>query len=193
MCTLWSDKTYRERPVLDHSWSQRRHREGSVTRTYGERVKRVLLTGMSGVGKSTVVARLVALGHRAVDLDDGWCEVQPDGRQLWREAAVEALLAQEEGDLLFVAGCEPNMPAFLPRFDVVILLSAPQDVLVARLDTRTSNPFGKSLAERSRVLEDLRTVEPRLRAVAHHEVRTTAPVEDVVQTILCLADRLQGQ
>jgi len=32
-------------------------------------MKRVLLTGMSGTGKSTVVAELVGLGFKAVDLD----------------------------------------------------------------------------------------------------------------------------
>jgi dephospho-CoA kinase len=32
-------------------------------------MKRVLLTGMSGTGKSSIIDRLVALGYRAVDLD----------------------------------------------------------------------------------------------------------------------------
>ena len=49
-------------------------------------VKRVLLTGMSGAGKSSVVRELVARGYKAVDTDDGWCEPLPDGRQQWREA-----------------------------------------------------------------------------------------------------------
>ncbi len=36
------------------------------------RVKRVLVTGMSGTGKSNVVRELVARGYRAVDTDDRW-------------------------------------------------------------------------------------------------------------------------
>jgi hypothetical protein len=36
-------------------------------------VARVLLTGMSGVGKSSALRGLAALGHRTVDADqDGW-------------------------------------------------------------------------------------------------------------------------
>lgn len=39
-------------------------------------MKRVLITGMSGTGKSTVTAALAALGYRAVDADeDGYAEV----------------------------------------------------------------------------------------------------------------------
>jgi ABC-type multidrug transport system fused ATPase/permease subunit len=34
-------------------------------------MKRVLLTGMSGTGKSTVVNRLAELGYQAFDSDDG--------------------------------------------------------------------------------------------------------------------------
>ncbi len=71
-------------------------------------MKRVLLTGMSGVGKSSVVRELVARGYKAVDTDDGWCEPLPDGRQQWREDAVQELLSTEDVDVLFVAGCEEN-------------------------------------------------------------------------------------
>ena len=34
-------------------------------------MKRVLLTGVSAVGKSTVVGRLAQLGYRAIDTDEG--------------------------------------------------------------------------------------------------------------------------
>jgi hypothetical protein len=63
-------------------------------------VKRVLLTGMSGTGKSTVIGALAACGYKAVDTDDGWCEPLPDGRQKWREDAIEQLLAIEDADVL---------------------------------------------------------------------------------------------
>ena len=40
-------------------------------------MKRVLLTGMSGTGKSSVIRELAALGYKAIDTDDGWCEHLP--------------------------------------------------------------------------------------------------------------------
>jgi dephospho-CoA kinase len=151
-------------------------------------VKRVLLTGMSGTGKSSVVRELAARGFKAVDTDDGWSEPLPDGRQLWREDAIQALLATEDADVLFVAGCEENQAQFHAQFDHIILLSAPLNVLLGRLAARTSNPYGKAPEELSRIVNDIETVEPLLRRVADHEVQTTIPLREVVTAILQLVD-----
>ena len=141
---------------------------------------------MSATGKSAVVRALAARGYKAIDTDDGWCQPTPDGRQMWRADAIEALLATEDADILFVAGCEENQAQFHPRFDHIILLSAPAEVLVERLGTRTSNSFGKTPEELRRILDDLQAVEPLLRRAADHEVQTTAPLNEVVTTILHL-------
>jgi dephospho-CoA kinase len=147
----------------------------------------VLLTGMSGTGKSSVIQALAARGYKAVDTDDGWCEPLPDGRQQWREDAIAQLLETQDAEVLFVAGCEENQVRFHPRFDLIVLLSAPAEVLVSRLASRTSNPFGQSPGDLERILADLRAVEPRLRRVADHEIRTTMPLSDVVTEVLRLA------
>jgi dephospho-CoA kinase len=149
-------------------------------------VKRVLLTGMSGTGKSSAVEALAARGYKTVDTDDGWCEPLPDGRQRWREDAIEQLLATEGTGVLFVAGCEENQVRFHPRFDVIILLSAPAEILAERLASRTGNPYGKTPRELQRVFDDLHAVEPLLRQAADYEIRTTMPLDDVVAAVLRL-------
>jgi dephospho-CoA kinase len=141
---------------------------------------------MSGTGKSSVVHALAARGYKAVDTDDGWSEPLPDGRQRWREDAIQALLSTEDAEVLFVAGCEENQVQFHAQFDHIALLSAPPETLVKRLATRTSNSYGKTPRELSRVLNDIKTVEPLLRQVADHEVRTAMPLNDVVTVILRL-------
>ena len=152
-------------------------------------MKRVLLTGMSGVGKSSVVAELRARGFRAVDTDEGWCEATADGRQQWRAAAIQELLDTDDAEVLFLAGCEENQVAFYPRFDHVVLLSAPVDVVLRRLAQRTNNPYGKSADERARVLADLAEVEPLLRRGADHEIATDVPLADVVAALLLLVEQ----
>ena len=147
-------------------------------------MKRVLLTGMSGTGKSSVVRELVARRYKAVDTDDGWCEPLAEGRQRWREDAIRELLATEDADVVFVAGCEENQVAFHPQFDHIVLLSAPLETLLDRLARRRDNPYGKAPEELRRVRDDLETVEPLLRRAAGHEIRTTVPLDDVVATVL---------
>lgn len=69
-----------------------------------------------------------------------------------------------------------------------MLLSAPPETLVERLASRTNNPVGKAPEEFARFIEDVETVEPLLRRVASHEIRTTLPLNEVVTAILRLVD-----
>lgn len=149
-------------------------------------MQRVLLTGMSATGKSTLVAEFVDRGYRGVDTDDGWCEPDVDGRQRWNEERMQALLAEEGDGVLFVAGCEENQAKFHPQFDHVVLLSAPEAVLLERLAKRTNNPYGKTPEDIERVLGDLATVEPLLRRIADAEVDTSRPLSEVADAVLAL-------
>lgn len=147
---------------------------------------RVLLTGMSATGKSTLVDLLNDRGIPAVDTDDGYVDVLDDGTQRWRIPQLRALLEAPRAAPLVVAGCEENMGELLDRFDRVVLLSVPHDVLLARLRSRTTNPFGKRPEELARVLADVVETEPRLRAVCDVELVTDGPPEQTVAALLAL-------
>lgn len=148
-------------------------------------MKRVLVTGMSGVGKSTLLAELAARGYRTVDTDYGDYFETIDGEELWREARIDELLSTEDpSGILIVAGTTRNQVAFYSRFDHVVLLSAPADVLVQRLRTRTNNPYGRRDAEIAETLTYLAEVEPLLRASATLEVVTTVGVGAVADAVL---------
>ena len=151
-------------------------------------MKRMLLTGMSGTGKSTVISELMACGYRAIDMDEpGWSEYAPDGDWIWREDRLRDALASEDRNVLFVCGCATNQVRFYPQFDAIVLFSAPAEVLIERLATRTNNPYGKYPDELAEVLGYLETVEPRLRRSATHEIDTRAPLDAVVAAVLGLA------
>lgn len=153
-------------------------------------MKRILLTGMSGTGKSSVVAELRSLGFRAVDMDEpGWSVYTPDGEWIWNEERVHDLLASlEEDDVVFLSGCAINQVKFYPQIDTIILLSAPAEVIVERITTRTNNPYGSHPDDVAATLDNLANVEPLLRQGAHHEIITTAPLNEVVSTVLRLVD-----
>lgn len=102
---------------------------------------------------------------------------------------MSVLLAEDVAGTLFVSGCVSNQGKFYDRFDAVVLLSLPGDVLLERVATRVTNPFGKDPAERERILEDLHTVEPLLRATATAEINTVRPLHDVVNAVEALVQR----
>jgi dephospho-CoA kinase len=143
---------------------------------------------MSGTGKSSALAELARRGHRVVDTDDGdWIERKAE--PLWREDRIDELLDEHEDSVLFVSGCVVNQGKFYPRFDAVVLLSAPADVIVERVRTRDTNDFGKSDAERESILRDLAAVEPLLRAGATDEIDTSASLAEVADELERIASR----
>jgi adenylate kinase family enzyme len=150
-------------------------------------VQRVLITGMSGAGKSTLLDELAARGYRTADTDYGDYFQTVDGERLWRADRISALLSSATDELagvLFVQGTTRNQALFYHRFDHIVLLSAPPQILAARLAARTTNPYGKDPAELAETLRYKQTVEPLLRASATLEVITTIPVGGVADIVL---------
>ena len=68
-----------------------------------------------------------------------------------------------------------------------MLLSAPLEVVLERVATRESNPFGKTEAERDKIADDLAAFEPLLRAGATTEIDTRKPLADVVDELEAIA------
>jgi hypothetical protein len=153
---------------------------------------KVLVTGMSGTGKSTALAALGTRGHRVVDTDDaGWCTWaplpdDPAGEWLWDEGRMAELLTSEDAGTLYVSGCTSNQVRFYDRFDAIVLLSAPADVILERIENRTTNDYGKGPGERDRILGHLGSVEPLLRASSTHEIDTSRPLADVVDALVAI-------
>ena len=161
-------------------------------------MSKVLITGMSGTGKSTALRILDSRGHRTVDTDYGrWSHevTLSDGSSdwVWREEAMTDLLTGHEEGGLFVAGCKSNQGKFYQQFDHVVLMSVPAEMLLARVMARTNNPYGKRPEERAAILENLRVVEPLLRATATMEIDTSAPIEQVVRQLEGLASLRSGR
>jgi thymidylate kinase len=87
----------------------------------------------------------------------------------------------------------PNQGQFYPRFDAVVLLSAPLDVLLERVRSRTANHYGKSEVEQALIAQDVRTIEPLLRAGATNEVDTRRPLSEVADELEQIADGTAGE
>ena len=67
----------------------------------------------------------------------------------------------------------PNQGRFYPDFAQIVLLTAPLDVIRARIMERLDNPFGKSDAEWAQIVADTAEVVPLLRPGATLELETS--------------------
>jgi shikimate kinase len=145
-------------------------------------VSRVLLTGMSGAGKTTALEELARRGRLTVDTDYGdW--VAPDGT--WDERRMDALLARHPD--IVVGGTVSNQGRFYDRFEHVVLLSAPIDVLLDRVRNRDNNPYGKTPDQQAGIEQYAVTVEPLLRAGATLELdgrRTPSELADTIEALI---------
>ena len=148
----------------------------------------VLLTGMSGAGKSATLLELARRGIRVVDTDAGdWNEwVQaPDGPDwVWRLDRLNALLDEAGSASVVLAGCRSNQGALYPRLRAVVLLTAPLPVLLARVQHR-ENPYGRTADDRARIAEHVAWVEPLLRQSA------TLVLDTALLSVAQVADRVE--
>ena len=155
----------------------------------------ILVTGISGTGKSAALAELERRGYRVVDTDEpGWREyipyASPDelhrGEWRWLEDRMTGLLDTADARSLFVEGCAANQSRFYDRFDAIVLLSAPVAVILDRVARRSTNDYGKTPLERAMILDDLANVEPVLRASCTHELDASRPLDDVVADLIAI-------
>ena len=93
-------------------------------------------------------------------------------------------MADEDGPTLYVSGTVSNQGRFYARFDAVVLMTAPADVLLRRLESRSTNDYGKTAEDRALILSHLRDVDPLLRATCTHEIDATQPLGEIVAQLV---------
>ena len=139
---------------------------------------KVLLTGMSGTGKSTVLAELQARGYETVDTDyEAW--TLSDGK--WDEQRMAELLASTKR--IIVSGTVENQGNFYQYFDHIVLLSAPLRILLERVKNRTNNSYGKTPEQQSQIAAYKQSIEPLLRQGTTLELDSQAPIEEIADCI----------
>lgn len=127
---------------------------------------------MSGAGKSTLLAEVARRGHFTVDTDYGAWELA-DAQ--WDEPRMSALLAEHA--TVVVSGTAQNQALFYDRFEHVIYLHVPLEVLLDRVRSRTDNPYGKTADQQEDIARFVREVEPLIRHSATLELDGLLPIQ----------------
>ena len=127
--------------------------------------KSILITGVAGIGKSTICDELNKLGYKAFsieDIDDLFTVVNKktgkpfknfDNNNLelvkqsdWicDKKKLQRLMHQNSNGLVFYCGVASNINDLRPLFDKIFLLKVSQKILRVRLSTRTSHNYGRT-------------------------------------------------
>jgi shikimate kinase len=77
-----------------------------------------------------------------------------------------------------------NQEDCFPLIELIVLLSAPMEVIMKRLEARSPDGYANTYQERQKVSGLISTIEPLLRDCADHEIDTTRPVDATVDEIL---------
>ncbi len=135
----------------------------------------VLITGVSGTGKSTICKNLINLGYDAYDIEniEGMFEMyHKDTKKIFEDydnskpihiknaewicdvEKLKKLLESKKSGVTFYCGIASNMDDLLPLFDKVIVLQPDSDTLNQRLENREgTNDIGNTQDGRDVVLE----------------------------------------
>jgi shikimate kinase len=163
----------------------------------------VLITGCSGAGKSAIATVLARRGLACIDDDEdpflarfvdpaGAVAEEPAELDFawlsrhsweWDPARLDELI-QAAPATLYLCGGADNQLELANRFTQVFLLEIDEPTMLARLDTRQDNEWGRAGDSREYIRRLLPGYQDRLRAFGAIPIDARQPLDQVVDVIL---------
>jgi adenylate kinase family enzyme len=164
----------------------------------------VQITGCSGAGKTTIAAELARQGLTCIDADEdallarsvdaaGHVVEEPEAPDLawlarhywaWDPARLDELIAAAAPATLYVCGGAANELELADRFTHVFLLEIDEPTMLARVDAREDNDWGRIGDTREHLRRFLPGYQARLRASGAIPIDARQPLDHVIAAIL---------
>jgi adenylate kinase family enzyme len=165
----------------------------------------VLITGSAGAGKSAVASVLERRGVACIDddedpflarfVDSAGAVVaeepaEPDVAWLsrhrweWDPARLDELIRATAPETLYLCGGADNQLELADRFTRVFLLEIDEPTMLARLDARQDDEWGRAGDSREYIRRLLPGYQERLRMFGAIPIDATQPLDQVVNAIL---------
>ncbi len=164
----------------------------------------VLITGVSGSGKTTIAAELTERGYKACNMDQAeglsaWVdiatgEVATDNRETvpgwlekydwrWGEQKLHQLLSQNSDT--FFCGSSGNQAQFYPLFDKVFLLEMNDELIQDRIfNYERDHTYGRRPGELETILGYYKSFQDTAKAAGAEVINPDQPLAKVVDDIL---------
>ncbi len=165
--------------------------------------KKIFVTGIAGTGKSTVAQELQSKGIEVIDVDHvenlcGWVNNDTGKRAFVAEPDNEFMdtheykcdmkellrLINEVNETVVVFGCVGDNNYFLPHFNKTLLFQCSPKVLMERLSTRDTNPFGKNLGVQSRIMDWRIIFDEQMLKNGAISIDAERPLDEVVEEVI---------
>jgi adenylate kinase family enzyme len=165
----------------------------------------VQIAGCSGAGKTTIAGELARRGVAVIDADrdpllartvDAAGHVvaeEPDEPDLtwlsqhgwaWDPGRLDELIQASAPATLYICGGADNQPEVADRFAQVFLLEIDEPTMLARIDARPDNDWGRIGDTREYLCRKLPELQAALRAAGATPVDARQPIGQVVDAIL---------
>lgn len=170
--------------------------------------KSILITGVSGSGKSEVSRKLKDLGYETHDMDtlkdlcvmvdkktglptpyDNGNDVEKMEKMYWlyKPEVLKNIIVHQKNETEFYSGWPNNLEEIVSLFTKVIVLSASADTIRQRLLSRTDNGFGKSVEVQDYILSGKEKMESELKEgdaiIINSERSLNQVVEEVIEKV----------
>lgn len=165
---------------------------------------KILITGVAGTGKSTVLQELQKRNFSGLGIDETpglsyWVNKQHGFQIVERADFTEEFLAEHDWicdvDLVeailtnsskpvFLCGSADNIEHCMKLCDMVFLLQCPVEVSLERIISRVGNKYGKSEAAQAALRSYQQVYNEQCLALGAISIDATQPVEKVVEDML---------
>ncbi|HCP08868.1 MAG TPA: hypothetical protein DIT25_03670 [Candidatus Moranbacteria bacterium] len=169
-------------------------------------MRKFYITGISGVGKSTVIDELNKKGIKSFDIDviDGLChwehkeskekaDYQPGIGKEWLEAhdyycdtkKLKEIIDESEGEeRIVVCGLAKNQDDYMDIFDKIFLFYCDEKIFLQRLKTRDTNDFARDESEQKYLLNEYKDFKDKMLKHDAILINTEDPVEVVLEKVI---------
>jgi dephospho-CoA kinase len=173
--------------------------------------KSILITGISGSGKTAVSSALREKGYFSYDIDDiprlftmfdkrtnqlltnqDNSNIEQVMNMSWicNVERLQHLMSEEKNDIAFYCGNAENLTEITPFFDIVILLKADDEIIRKRLSSRISNDFGKTTEIQDWILNSKEEWENASKRMGAIVIDTNKDINQVITEILKVVSNL---